>query len=76
MARRETRGDVAIDLEALALKLQSHGHVKVNQFLLRFDWKEDDRPYELTLFKDGRAIVKGTDDVSVARGLFNRYIGG
>ena len=76
LARRAARGDVAIDLEALALKLQSHGHVKVNQFLLRLDWKEDDRPYELTLFRDGRAIVKGTDDVSVARGLFNRYIGG
>ena len=76
LARREARGDVAIDLEALALKLQSHGHVKVNQFLLRLDWKEGGRPYELTLFKDGRAIVKGTDDISVARGLFNRYIGG
>ena len=32
-------------------------------------------PYELTLFKDGRAIVKGTGDPAVARALYARYVG-
>jgi len=32
-------------------------------------------PYELTIFADGRAIVKGTADPGVARGLYTRYVG-
>jgi adenylyltransferase/sulfurtransferase len=32
-------------------------------------------PHELTIFQDGRAIVKGTSDVAVARGLYARYVG-
>ena len=32
-------------------------------------------PYELTVFADGRAIVKGTKDPAVARSLYARYIG-
>jgi len=32
-------------------------------------------PYEMTVFSDGRAIIKGTRDTSVARSLYARYIG-
>jgi hypothetical protein len=32
-------------------------------------------PYELTVFADGRAIIRGTRDLSVARSLYARYIG-
>jgi adenylyltransferase/sulfurtransferase len=32
-------------------------------------------PYELTVFADGRAIIKGTRDPGVARSLYARYIG-
>jgi adenylyltransferase/sulfurtransferase len=32
-------------------------------------------PYEMTVFPDGRAIVKGTSDTGVARSLYARYVG-
>ena len=47
------------------------GEVMANEFVLRFRTP----PYELTLFTDGRAIVKGTDDPSLARSLVARYLG-
>jgi molybdopterin-synthase adenylyltransferase len=49
----------------------SAGEVRGNDFLLRFRIP----PYELTVFADGRAIVKGTQDPAVARSLYARYIG-
>jgi len=45
--------------------------VRNNDFLLRFRVP----PYEMTVFADGRAIVKGTQDPAVARSLYARYIG-
>ncbi len=45
--------------------------VKGNDFLLRFCVS----PYEVTVFADGRAIIKGTKDPAVARSLYARYIG-
>jgi adenylyltransferase/sulfurtransferase len=45
--------------------------VRQNDFLLRFRVA----PYEMTVFSDGRAIVKGTTDAAVARSLYARYIG-
>jgi molybdopterin-synthase adenylyltransferase len=53
------------------LELASPGQVRNNEFLLRFSVS----PYELTIFADGRAIVKGTKDPAVARSLYARYIG-
>jgi adenylyltransferase/sulfurtransferase len=32
-------------------------------------------PYELTVFADGRAIVKGTDDPAMARKIYAQYVG-
>jgi adenylyltransferase/sulfurtransferase len=29
----------------------------------------------LTIFPDGRAIIKGTDDATVARSIYARYVG-
>jgi molybdopterin-synthase adenylyltransferase len=46
--------------------------VRQNDFLLRLEVP----PYELTVFADGRAIIKGTRDPSVARSLYARYVGG
>jgi adenylyltransferase/sulfurtransferase len=51
--------------------LQPLGTVRHNDFVLKF-WHE---PYEMTLFPDGRAIIKGTTDTSVARSLYARYVG-
>jgi molybdopterin/thiamine biosynthesis adenylyltransferase len=63
--------DRPIDLEDMSDRLKPHGRVRHNAFVLKF-WKE---PYEMTLFPDGRAIIKGTTDTAVARSLYARYVG-
>ena len=60
-----------IDLAEMSKKLRSLGKVRHNDFVLKF-WRE---PYEMTLFPDGRAIIKGTADTAVARSLYARYVG-
>jgi molybdopterin-synthase adenylyltransferase len=45
--------------------------VRNNNFLLRFRVP----PYEVTVFADGRAIIKGTKDPAIARSLYARYVG-
>jgi molybdopterin/thiamine biosynthesis adenylyltransferase len=60
-----------LDLAEMSLRLRPHGEVRHNDFVLKF-WTE---PYEMTLFPDGRAIIKGTTDSSVARSLYARYVG-
>ena len=60
-----------LDLAEMGELLRPHGAVRHNQFVLKF-WRE---PYELTLFPDGRAIIKGTTDPAVARSLYARFIG-
>jgi len=61
-----------LDLPALEASLSAAGMaVKQNRFLLRFAVP----PYEITVFEDGRAILKGSTDPSVARSLYARYIG-
>lgn len=62
-----------IAFEDLAVKLQNSGSVDVNPYLLRLNLKNPD--YEISLFRDGRAIIKGTDDPSVAKTIYARYIG-
>jgi len=61
-----------IDLAQLASRLDGLGEVRGNEFALRFRAGE----HELTVFPDGRAIIKGTTDIGVARGIYARYIGG
>jgi len=62
----------ALDLAALAGSLAGAGlAVKQNDFLLKFSAP----PYEITVFGDGRAILKGSQDPAVARSLYARYIG-
>jgi len=60
-----------LDLAKLAIDLSSQGVVKANEYLLRFEIEE----YELSIFPDGRVIVKGTIDVGVARSLYSKYVG-
>jgi molybdopterin/thiamine biosynthesis adenylyltransferase len=60
-----------VDLAQLSEQLQPLGRVRHNDFVLKF-WQE---PYELTLFPDGRAIIKGTTDKTIARSLYARYVG-
>jgi molybdopterin-synthase adenylyltransferase len=62
----------ALDLARLKMRLApTVNDVRQNEFLLRF--RVD--PYEMTVFSDGRAILKGTKDPAVARSLYARYIG-
>lgn len=72
---RQGRQPDAIDLEALAVRLRAHGAVSVNEFMLRLRLAEDGQDYELMLFPDGRAIIKGTPEPGVARSLYARYVG-
>jgi molybdopterin-synthase adenylyltransferase len=60
-----------VELRELAARLAPLGPVRANEFALRFDIP----PYLLTVFPDGRAIIKGTTDIGVARSLYARYIG-
>jgi molybdopterin/thiamine biosynthesis adenylyltransferase len=61
-----------VDLLRLKTRLEPLGEVRANEFGLRFFCK----PYEMTIFPDGRAIVKGTTDTGLARSLYSKYIGG
>jgi molybdopterin-synthase adenylyltransferase len=62
----------SIDLETLAKSLAATGiAVQKNDFLLKFAVP----PYEMTVFGDGRAILKGSTDPAVARSLYARYLG-
>ncbi len=63
----------ALDLAELGRRVAgaSASEVRNNQFLLRFRVA----PYDMTVFPDGRAIIKGTQDPAVARSLYARYIG-
>jgi adenylyltransferase/sulfurtransferase len=60
-----------IDFIELQERLAAHGTVRHNQFVLKF-WRA---PFEMTIFPDGRAIIKGTVDKAVARSLYARYVG-
>jgi molybdopterin/thiamine biosynthesis adenylyltransferase len=60
-----------VDFAEMDARLKAHGTVRHNDFVLKF-WRE---PYEMTLFPDGRAIIKGTTDTGVARSLYARFVG-
>lgn len=62
-----------VALDDLARRLATIGAITRNAFLLRLEPTGTD--YQLTLFPDGRAIIKGTDDVTTARAVYARYIG-
>ncbi len=60
-----------VDFGELSSLLTPHGTVRHNEFVLKF-WRD---PYEMTLFPDGRAVIKGTVDTAVARSLYARFVG-
>jgi len=60
-----------VNLIELAARLEGLGAVRANEFALRFE----DGEHEVTVFADGRAIIKGTTDVGVARSVYSRYVG-
>jgi len=60
-----------LDLGDLARRLDGVGVVSTTPFMLRLEAGG----HELTVFADGRAIIKGTDDMALARSLYSRYVG-
>jgi molybdopterin/thiamine biosynthesis adenylyltransferase len=60
-----------VDLTDLARRLAPLATVRANDFAVRASID----PYEITVFPDGRAIIKGTTDPAVARSLYARYVG-
>jgi molybdopterin-synthase adenylyltransferase len=60
-----------LNFNEMAERLRPHGTVRYTHFIFKF-LRE---PYELTLFPDGRAIIKGTTDTAIARSLYARFVG-
>lgn len=62
-----------IDLGAVAARLAgvARGPVRQNAYMLRAQIEE----FEVTLFSDARAIIKGTSDPNRARSLYAKYFG-
>ena len=60
-----------LDFPELAERLRPSGEVKFNDYLLRFRTGD----YEMTVFQDARSIIRGTDEVTLARTLYAKYIG-
>jgi molybdopterin/thiamine biosynthesis adenylyltransferase len=62
------KGDM--DFQKLSKSFPAAG-VQFNEFLMKCSAP----PYELTLFKDGRAIVKGTEEAAMARSVYSKIVG-
>jgi adenylyltransferase/sulfurtransferase len=60
-----------LSFESLERQLSPLGPVSYNRFMLKFDVDS----YQFTVFPDGRAIIKGTNDINKARTLYAQYIG-
>lgn len=60
-----------LDLTQLAARLAPLGRVIQNEYLVQFTLDDLD----MTIFPDARAIIKGTEDTSVARGVYAKYVG-
>jgi molybdopterin-synthase adenylyltransferase len=69
------RAGARLDLAALANQLQASGTVSANRFLVKFAVTDAGDDHEFTIFPDGRAIIKGTDDADRARVLYAKYVG-
>ena len=65
------RNSGSIDLRQLELRLRSIADVGFNDFMLKFKVKN----HAFTVFPDGRAIITGTADLSIAKGLYSKYLG-
>jgi len=60
-----------LDLAGTARRLEAAGEVSVNEYLLLLKVEG----FEITLFPDARAIIKGTGDEALARTLYAKYVG-
>jgi len=65
----------SFDYEAVSSRLEREFGAARNEFLLKVKLPETDGGYELTIFSNGRVVVTGTDEVTIARSVYARYIG-
>ncbi len=65
----------AVNFAELRKQLDGATAVTANKFLMKFTITEGDDGYDFTVFPDGRAIIKGTDDTERARVLYAKYLG-
>ena len=63
-----------LSLEELTQKWQGNGTITHNPYLAKLVLNGGE--FELTVFRDGRAIVRGTQEIAVARAMYSRYVGG
>jgi adenylyltransferase/sulfurtransferase len=63
-----------LSLEDLTQKWEGHGTITRNPYLAKLVLNNGE--FELTVFRDGRAIVRGTQEIAVARAVYSRYVGG
>jgi adenylyltransferase/sulfurtransferase len=64
----------SLSLDDLAEKWLGHGTITRNPYLARLTLTGGE--FELTVFRDGRAIVRGTQEIAAARALYARFVGG
>ncbi len=62
---------LAVSIAELSNRLKGVGETLVNPYLLGLRVKD----YEITIFSDGRAIIKGAKDALEAKMLYARYVG-
>ena len=78
--RTGTNATMALDLRRAAVTHRAHGTFIERDGLLVGTFTSvrtnDDSAVELTLFPDGRAIVKGTTDEVFARSVYDRFVSG
>lgn len=72
---RQAPSSGGIDLREVARRLERQGAVSVNDFMVRARITDNGVDFDVTLFADGRAMIKGTGVESLARGLYAKYIG-
>ncbi len=64
-----------LNFDEVAARLRGHGEVIASRYMLRADITDNGKPYVLSLFPDGRAIIHGTAELSVARSVYAKYVG-
>jgi adenylyltransferase/sulfurtransferase len=69
------RAGTKLDLIAVGNQLKASGTVTANKFLVKFHVTDAGDDYEFTIFPDGRAIIKGTDELDRAKVLYAKYVG-
>ena len=69
----QVRGGANVNLVQISKRLESAGDVQSSVYFIRCNLR--DSSLTLTLFPDGRALVHGTSDPTVARSIYARFVG-